>query len=44
MRYQTVQKQQMTQPQLAAEEDDDDYEPEYQPMDIPASAADDSAI
>ncbi|CBF84897.1 RNA-processing protein PTA1 [Aspergillus nidulans FGSC A4] len=42
MRYQTVQKQQMTQPQLAAEEDDDDYEPEYQPMDIPASAADET--
>ncbi|KAL3448931.1 hypothetical protein BJX65DRAFT_52012 [Aspergillus insuetus] len=41
-RYQTVQKQQMAQPQPAAVEEDDDYEPEYQPMDI-ASAASDQA-
>ncbi|KAL4802914.1 hypothetical protein BDV18DRAFT_145812 [Aspergillus unguis] len=40
MRYQTVQKQQIAQPQLAAAEDDDDYEPEYQPMDIPETAED----
>ncbi|RDW81753.1 RNA-processing protein PTA1 [Aspergillus mulundensis] len=39
MRYETVQKQQMAQPQPAAEEEDDDYEPEYQPMDVPGSAA-----
>ncbi|KAL4977795.1 hypothetical protein BDW66DRAFT_131766 [Aspergillus desertorum] len=42
MRYQTVQKQQMVQPQPAVEEEDDDYEPEYQPMDIPASAVDET--
>ncbi|BCS21336.1 RNA-processing protein PTA1 [Aspergillus puulaauensis] len=39
VRYQTVLKQQMTQPQPAAE-DDDDYEPEYDPMDVPTSTVD----
>ncbi|PYI06217.1 hypothetical protein BO78DRAFT_397402 [Aspergillus sclerotiicarbonarius CBS 121057] len=41
MRYQTIQKQQAAQlPTATAEaEDDDDYEPEYQPMDIPEPAA-----
>ncbi|KAH8433658.1 RNA-processing protein PTA1 [Aspergillus melleus] len=34
-RYQTLQKQQSTQP---AAEEDDDYEPEYQPMDVPETA------
>lgn len=43
MRYQTVQKQQASQPQPDAEEDDD-YEPEYQPMDIPDSTADQDAV
>ncbi|KAL2854289.1 hypothetical protein BJY01DRAFT_205854 [Aspergillus pseudoustus] len=42
MRYQTVQKQQLGQPQPVAAEEDDDYEPEYQPMDV-ASAAPDQA-
>ncbi|KAL4883664.1 hypothetical protein BJY04DRAFT_184082 [Aspergillus karnatakaensis] len=40
MRYQTLQKQQATQPPPAAAEEEDDYEPEYDPMDIPTSAAD----
>ncbi|PIG83591.1 mRNA cleavage and polyadenylation specificity factor complex subunit [Aspergillus arachidicola] len=41
MRYQTLQKQQATQPPPPAtgEEEDDDYEPEYQPMDVPEQAA-----
>ncbi|GKZ22480.1 hypothetical protein AbraIFM66951_008363 [Aspergillus brasiliensis] len=41
MRYQTIQKQQAAQPPAvtAEAEDDDDYEPEYQPMDIPEPAA-----
>ncbi|KAL2862117.1 hypothetical protein BJX68DRAFT_223961 [Aspergillus pseudodeflectus] len=39
-RYQTVQKQQMAQRQPAAVEEDDDYEPEYQPMDITSAASD----
>ncbi|GFN20191.1 hypothetical protein AtubIFM55763_010814 [Aspergillus tubingensis] len=41
MRYQTIQKQQAAQPPAAPAEaeDDDDYEPEYQPMDIPEPAA-----
>ncbi|KAL4911852.1 hypothetical protein BDW62DRAFT_195980 [Aspergillus aurantiobrunneus] len=40
MRYQTIQKQQMRQPQPAVPEDDDDYEPDYDPMDIPPSTVD----
>ncbi|KAL2814799.1 hypothetical protein BJX63DRAFT_420665 [Aspergillus granulosus] len=39
-RYQTVQRQQMAQPQPAAVEEDDDYEPEYQPMDVASAAPD----
>ncbi|KKK24570.1 hypothetical protein P175DRAFT_0512974 [Aspergillus ochraceoroseus IBT 24754] len=40
MRYETYQKQQMTTPQAAPVEEEDDYEPEYQPMDVPPLAAD----
>ncbi|KAL5337825.1 hypothetical protein BJX70DRAFT_399302 [Aspergillus crustosus] len=41
MRYQTLQRQQSSQSQpTAAADEDDDYEPEYDPMDIPTSAAD----
>lgn len=40
MRYQTVQKQQIAQAQPAAADEEDDYEPEYSPMDISPSMAD----
>ncbi|KAL4872203.1 hypothetical protein BDV12DRAFT_162477 [Aspergillus spectabilis] len=42
MRYQTLQKQQASQSQPAAAEEEDEYEPEYDPMDIPMSAVDQS--
>ncbi|KAF7161754.1 hypothetical protein CNMCM6106_008907 [Aspergillus hiratsukae] len=39
-RYQTLSQQQATKPQVVVPEDeDDDYEPEYQPMDVAAAAA-----
>ncbi|KAL4798198.1 hypothetical protein BDV19DRAFT_397108 [Aspergillus venezuelensis] len=44
MRYETVLKQQVTQYQPAAAEDDDDYEPEYDPIDVPASTEDQTAV
>ncbi|KAL2869978.1 RNA-processing protein PTA1 [Aspergillus lucknowensis] len=39
-RYQTIQKQHIPQAQPAAADEEDDYEPEYQPMDITSPAAD----